>query len=112
TQEMDVGRSICAMPAALTYIATSEGGTPAGGGALAIHDGLATLFADSILTRHRRQGLHRELILARLNEALVQSCDLATASTLPGSISQRNYERLGFQVVYTKVTMVGRTPVI
>ena len=70
--------------------------------------GLATLFADSIVAQYRRQGLHRELILARLNEALVQSCDLATASTLPGSISQRNYERLGFQVVYTKVTLVGR----
>jgi hypothetical protein len=28
---------------------------------------------------------------------------MATASTLPGSISQRNYERLGFRVVYSKV---------
>jgi hypothetical protein len=106
TEEMDVGRAICAMPGALTYIASAENGSPAGGGALAIHEGLATLFADSIIAQYRRQGLHRELILARLNEALVQSCDLATASTLPGSISQRNYERLGFQVVYTKVTLV------
>jgi GNAT superfamily N-acetyltransferase len=107
TEEMEVGRAICAMTGALTYIATTETGKPAGGGALAIHAGLATLFADSTLVEHRRQGLHRELILARLNEALAQGCDMATASTLPGSISQRNYERLGFQVVYTKVTMVG-----
>jgi hypothetical protein len=107
TEEMDVGRAICAMPGALTYVATTENGTPAGGGALAIHEGLATLFADSTIAEHRRQGLHRELILARLNEALVQSCELATASTLPGSISQRNYERLGFQVVYTRVTLVA-----
>jgi hypothetical protein len=108
TEEMEVGRSICAMAGALTYIATTENGEPAGGGALALHDGLATLFADSTIAEYRRKGLHRELILARLNEALVQSCDLATASTLPGSTSQRNYERLGFQVVYTKVTLVGR----
>jgi hypothetical protein len=47
--------------------------------------------------------LHRELISARLYEALAQGCDLATASTLPGSGSQRNYERLGFEVVYTKI---------
>jgi hypothetical protein len=42
-----------------------------------------------------------------LNEALVESCDLAMASTQPGSVSQRNYERAGFQVVYTKVTMAA-----
>jgi ribosomal protein S18 acetylase RimI-like enzyme len=107
TEEMEVGRAICAMPGAMTFIAATEQGTPAGGAALAIHEGLATLFADSTLTPFRRQGLHRELILARLNEALAQSCDLATASASPGSISQRNYERLGFQVVYTRVTMVA-----
>ena len=48
---------------------------------------------------------HRELIAARVNEALAQGCDLATASTLPGSGSQRNYERMGFEVVYTRVTL-------
>jgi len=107
TEEMDVGRAICAMPGAMTYLATSGQGTPGGGAAMAIHDGLAVLFADSTLPRFRRQGLHRELIAARLNEALAQSCDLAMASAAPGSISQRNYERLGFQVVYTRVTLAG-----
>jgi hypothetical protein len=106
-QEMDVGRAICAMPGALTYLAVHESGAPAGGGALAIHSGLATLFADSTLAAYRRQGLHRELISARLNEALVEGCDLAMVTTLPGSISQRNYERAGFHVVYTKVTLVA-----
>jgi hypothetical protein len=105
TEEMDVGRAVFAMPGALCYLASTEFGVPAGGGALAIHDGLATLFADSTVAAHRRTGLHRELIAARLNEAIAQGCTLATASTLPGSGSQRNYERLGFQVVYTKVTM-------
>ena len=75
--------------------------------ASAIHQGLATFFADSTIPRFRRQGFHRELVTARLNEALAQGCDLATASTLPGSASQRTYERLGFEVVYTKVTLVS-----
>ena len=105
TEEMDVGRAICAMPGALCYLAAAETGETAGGAALAIHGGLATLFADSTIASHRRRGLHRELISARLNEALAQACDLATASTLPGSASQRNYERLGFEVVYTRITM-------
>jgi hypothetical protein len=67
TEEMDVGRAICAMPGAMTYLAVTDSGTPSGGGALAIHGGLASLFADSTLAPFRRQGLHRELIAARLN---------------------------------------------
>lgn len=106
TEEMDVGRAIFAMPEALCYLASSESGEPAGGGAAAMRDGIATLFADSTLVRFRRHGFHCELVAARLNEALAQGCDLATASTAPGSASQRNYERLGFEVVYTKVAMV------
>jgi GNAT superfamily N-acetyltransferase len=73
---------------------------------MAIYNRLALLFADSTIPAFRRQGLHRELIAARLNEAMAQGCDLAAASTQPGSASQRNYERLGFQVVYTKATLV------
>ncbi len=111
-EEMDVGRAIFAAPGALCYLALKKGtdafspDVPAAGAALAIHDGLATLFADSTLGQFRRQGFHSELIAARLHEALAQGCDLATASTLPASNSQRNYERLGFEVVYTKVTLV------
>lgn len=107
TDEMDVGRAIFSVPGAVCYLASAETGEIAGGAAVTLHDGLAMLFADSVIASYRRQGLHRELITARLNEALALGCDLAAASTLPGSVSQRNYERLGFQVVYTKVTLVG-----
>jgi hypothetical protein len=107
TEEMDVGRAICAMPGAMCYLAAAASGEPAGAAAAAIYGGLATLFADSTIAPYRRAGFHAELIAARLNEALAQGCDMATASTLPGSGSQRNYERLGFEVVYTRVTMVG-----
>jgi hypothetical protein len=105
TEEMDVGRAICAMPGAQCFLAATESGELAGGAALAIYGSLATLFADSTIARHRCRGLHRELIGARLNEAMAQGCELATASTLPGSGSQRNYERMGFQVAYTRVTL-------
>jgi GNAT superfamily N-acetyltransferase len=104
TEEMDVGRAICAMPGAMWYVASLDTGEVAGGAALAIHGGLATLFADSTIAAHRRRGIHRELITARLNEAMAQGCDLSTASAMPGSASQRNYERLGFEVVYTRMT--------
>ena len=104
-EEMDVGRAIFSMPGSLCYLVGEEGQT-AGGAAMTIQSGLATLFADSIVTRYRRHGLHQELIAARLADAQARGCDLATASTAPGSTSQRNFERLGFQVVYTKVMLV------
>jgi GNAT superfamily N-acetyltransferase len=106
TAEMDVGRAVFSMPGALCYLAATEGGEPAAGAAMAVREGLAILFADSTVEAFRRRGLHRELIAARLNEALARGCDLAAASTAPGSGSQRNYERMGFSVVYTRVTMV------
>jgi GNAT superfamily N-acetyltransferase len=104
--EMDIGRDLFRMPGSVCYLASVDG-EPAAGAALAIRSGLATLCADGTISRFRARGLQSELIAARLNEAAAQGCDLATASTLPGSQSQRNYERLGFQVAYTKVTLTG-----
>jgi GNAT superfamily N-acetyltransferase len=108
-EEMDVGRAIFGMPGAMCWLAVAETGEPAGGGALAVRDGLATLFADSTIPLFRRGGLHYELIAARLNEAMARGCDLATAGTQPGSASQRNYERMGFEVVYTRITLTDGT---
>ena len=105
-EEMDVGRDIAAMPSAECYLAL-ESAEAAAGAAMAVGDGLAMLFADSATARFRRRGLHRELIAARLAEAAARGCDMAAASTQPGSPSQRNYERAGFRVIYSKATLVG-----
>jgi GNAT superfamily N-acetyltransferase len=106
-EEMDVGRAVCSMAGAQCYLSFAGDGEACAGGAMTVRGGLATLFADSTKTRYRRRGFQRELIMARLEEARAQSCDLATASVSPGSASQRNYERAGFQVAYTKVLMVA-----
>ncbi len=72
---------------------------------MSIRDGLAFFFGDSTLTRFRSRGLHRALIETRMNRAVAAGCDLVVATTLPGTISQRNYERCGFQVLYMKMNM-------
>ena len=108
-EEMDVGRGIFRMTESLCYLA-NQADEVAGGAAMTLREGLAVLFADGVVPRFRRQGLHGELIAARLNRAVAQGCDLATATTLPGSQSQRNYTRTGFQVAYTKVTLVEPLP--
>jgi hypothetical protein len=104
-EEMDVGRSIWHMPEACCYLASREG-PPGAAGAMTHHSGLAILFADSAMLGHRGAGLQSALIRRRLRDAVEAGCDLAAACTAPGSISQRNYERAGFQVAYTKTVLV------
>ena len=105
-EEMDVGRAIRAMPGVLCYLGTAGTDKYVAGAALSFHGRLALLFADSTIPQYRSRGFHRELIYARINEALARSCDIATASMVPGGISQRNYERFGFEVAYTRVTLM------
>ncbi|MDQ6759176.1 MAG: GNAT family N-acetyltransferase [Acidobacteriota bacterium] len=85
--------------------------TPAAAAAIAVEDGVGTFFADSTITTYRRRGLQSALIQARLAYAVERGCDLVTASTMPGSSSQFNYERLGFRVIYTKYIMARNTPI-
>ena len=106
-EEMEVGRAIYSTAGAHCYLAFDESGTACAGGAMMVHQGLALLLSDSTVGHWRRRGFHRDLILARLRDAVAQSCDLAAASVSPGYASQRNYERAGFQVAYTKVLLVG-----
>ena len=79
-----------------------------GGGAatLSIHDGLAELFGASTRPTFRNRGVQTALLASRLAEAQRQGCDLAMVHTEPGSASQRNVERLGFRLAYTKVHLV------
>lgn len=103
-EELELSSALFHMPAAVPWIGYS-GGEPAAAANMAIQSGLALLFGDSTVPKFRRQGWHRALIEARMSHAAAHGCDLATASTLPGSASQRHYERLGFRVVYTKLIM-------
>ncbi len=80
-------------------------GQPAGGGMLGIVDGVALLSGSSVLPRFRGQGLQKALIRSRLALARERGCDLACASTAPGTASQRSYEACGFRAAYPKVEM-------
>lgn len=81
-------------------------GEVAGGGAVAEHRGVGGLFGASTLPAFRRRGVQTSLLAARLEWAREQNCDLAVCITQPGSISQRNVERFGFRVAYTRTKMV------
>ena len=104
--DVDIPLTNAHKAATLCFLAT-VGDTPAGGGALAIHDGVALCFSASTRPAYRHLGIQRALLEARLAYAADSGCDLAAVSTIPGSASQRNVERLGFRLAYTKAT-VGR----
>jgi GNAT superfamily N-acetyltransferase len=103
--EIAVGLAVFGAERAQCFLAWTESGEDAAGAALSAREGTAVLFADSTIARFRRNGLQQSLIRARLGAALALGCDIACAVTTPGSASQRNYERLGFQVAYTKMLM-------
>jgi GNAT superfamily N-acetyltransferase len=78
-------------------------GRPIATGAMFIHDGVALLAGASTIPEGRRQGAQLALLESRLRYAEEQGCDLAMMCALPGSASQRNAERQGFRIAYTRI---------
>lgn len=89
-------------PSAECYLARVDGQV-AGGGTLAIRDGVAGLFGASTLPEFRRRGVQRALLDARLERARESGSDLAVCLARPGSTSERNVTRQGFLTLYTRV---------
>jgi hypothetical protein len=104
-EETRLGSTLFHMPCTTAFIAT-VGGHTAGGGGMSVRNKVASLFGDATLPEYRNRGVHGAVIQARMRVGAERGCDVITAGTLPGSGSQRNFERHGFQVAYTKVTMV------
>lgn len=88
--------------AASAWFGFDESGKPAGGGMISVFGRSAMFYGDSTLPAYRGAGVQSALIAARLRQAGLAGCELAVACTMPGSTSQRNYERAGFRVAYTK----------
>jgi len=83
-----------------------RGGEPAGGASLRLHEGIAQLCGASTLPLHRRRGVQSALLHERLRWAAERGCDLATVVTQPGSKSQENVQRQGFERLYTRAVLV------
>jgi hypothetical protein len=100
-----LGPNFAAQDAA-PFFAWMEGQPAAGGGMYAApHVRALELGGASTRLPFRRRGAQAALIEARLAEGLRAGCDLVMVLATPGSHSQRNLQRLGFQVVYSKVVM-------
>lgn len=87
-------------------------GKAAGAGELYVEDGVAWLSADTTLPQFRRRGVQQALQARRLAEGAAAGCALAATECTPGSGSQRNMERAGFRIAYTRAELVSPLTVL
>jgi hypothetical protein len=78
-------------------------GVPGAAGAFILHEGVALFGGAATVPELRRRGLQAALLHERMRYAVEHGCDLAMMVAEAGSNSQRNAERKGFRVAYTRL---------
>jgi len=95
------------MENALAFVATIDAKPVACGAGLVIREHrVFALCGAGTLAEFRGRGLQTALLRARMAAAVKAGCEYAVVVTQGGTTSQRNAERLGFRVAYSKVTVI------
>jgi GNAT superfamily N-acetyltransferase len=98
---LDLGAIAAAREQSYCFLASFDG-EPGAAGALSIHEGVALFGGSATVPELRRRGLQGALLHERMRYAFEHGCDLAMMVAIPGSDSQRNAERKGFRIAYTR----------
>jgi hypothetical protein len=98
---LEIGAISSARRQGVCFLGELEG-KPAAAGALYIHEGVALFSGSATIPELRRRGLQGALLNARMCYAFDQACDVAMMAAQVGSESQRNAERKGFRIAYTR----------
>jgi GNAT superfamily N-acetyltransferase len=98
---MDIGR-VSANTDGLHLFVAELDGVAIAAGAVHLRDGVAHLAGASTVPEGRRRGAQLALLEQRLQYAAAHGCDIALMGASPGSGSQRNAERHGFRIAYTR----------
>jgi GNAT superfamily N-acetyltransferase len=91
------------------YLARLDG-VVAGGAGLRLIDGIAEFAGAATAPALRRRGVQSALLSRRLADAAAAGCDVAVITTQPGSKSQENAQRRGFELLYTRAVLVRAQP--
>ncbi|MFN6962972.1 MAG: GNAT family N-acetyltransferase [Pyrinomonadaceae bacterium] len=84
-------------------------GRPIAAAGLQVYDDVCILAGASTLPDSRRRGAQNALLAARIRCAQELGCTLAMMCALPGSQSQKNAQKNGFLIAYTRIKwMLGR----
>ncbi|MFC9897336.1 GNAT family N-acetyltransferase [Nocardia sp. NPDC127579] len=98
-------RDLTAAAGVRRYVAIREGQL-AGAASLRLADGIAQLTGAATRPEHRRHGIQSALLSARLAIAATAGSEIAVITTQPGSKSQHNAQRSGFDLLYTRAILV------
>ena len=77
-------------------------GRPIATGGFQMYDDVCILAGASTIPDARRKGAQGALLRARLQFAIDQGCTLAMMCAMPGSQSQKNAQKNGFHIAYTR----------
>ena len=94
--------TIASVNPALVNLVVEQDGAIIATGSLGIRGDVALLAGASTVPTARGRGAQALLLSARLAEAARRGCRLAMMAAEPGSTSQRNGERNGFRIAYTR----------
>lgn len=95
------------MEGSLAYAAWVDGKIVAcGTGLIIAQHRVVALCGAGTLAEYRGRGLQTALLRARMAAAAQVGCEYAVIVTQGGTTSQRNAERLGFRVAYSKATVI------
>jgi GNAT superfamily N-acetyltransferase len=98
---LQLGAISTAREQSLCFLAEFDG-QPGAAGVLCMHGGVALFGGSATVPELRRRGLQTALLHERMRYAFDHGCDLAMMVAVPGSDSQRNAERKGFRIAYTR----------
>jgi hypothetical protein len=99
---LEIGRVSANTQGQRLFLAELDG-QPIATGALNVCDGVAHLAGASTIPEGRKRGAQLALLDHRLRYAAGCRCDIALMGALLGSGSQRNAERHGFRIAYTRI---------
>ena len=101
-QLLDFGRIATQRPNGYAFLAELDGCAIASG-AMNTWEGVALMAGAGTIPEARKQGAQLALLESRLRWGAEQGCDIAMMCAAPGSASQRNAERHGFRIAYTRI---------
>jgi GNAT superfamily N-acetyltransferase len=96
-----IGLIAAARADSVCFVAELDG-QPGAAGALCLHEGVALYAGAATVPELRRRGLQAALLQERTRYAAAHGCNIAMVVNAPGSEAQRNSERNGFRVAYTR----------
>ena len=96
-------RDLVTATGVMRYAAWRDG-VIAGGASFRLAEGIAQFTGAATAPAHRRHGVQSALLGARRRGC--RGCDIAVVTTQPGSKSQQNVQRQGFDLLYTRAVLV------